>query len=73
MAFINSILRTKEKTYEGFKLSLPGKHNLKNAVTALAMAIEFGAPPEFLAEALASFKGVERRFSYQNKNAKIWC
>jgi UDP-N-acetylmuramate--alanine ligase len=60
-------LRTKEKTYKGFELSLPGKHNLQNAVTALAMAIEFGAPPELLAKALASFKGVERRFSYRIK------
>ncbi|WP_029035165.1 UDP-N-acetylmuramate--L-alanine ligase [Salinimicrobium terrae] len=58
-------LRTKEKIYTGFELSLPGKHNLQNAVTALAMAIEFGAPPEFLANALASFKGVQRRFSYR--------
>ncbi|WP_029038287.1 UDP-N-acetylmuramate--L-alanine ligase [Salinimicrobium xinjiangense] len=58
-------LRTKEKTYKGFELSLPGKHNLQNAVTALAMAIEFGAPPEALAKALASFKGVQRRFSYR--------
>ena len=41
-------LRTKEKTYRGFELSLPGKHNLQNAVTALAMAMEFGAPPSFL-------------------------
>ena len=60
-------LRTKEKLFKGFELSLPGKHNLQNAVTALAMAIEFGAPPEFLANALALFKGVQRRFSYRIK------
>ena len=58
-------LKTKEETYGGFRLGLPGKHNLKNAVTALAMAMEFGAPPESLADALATFKGVERRFSYR--------
>ena len=60
-------LKTKEKTFTGFSLQLPGKHNLQNAVTALAMAIEFGAPPELLAGALTSFKGVERRFSYRIK------
>ena len=60
-------LKTKEKTYSGFSLQLPGKHNLQNAVTALAMAIEFGAPPELLVGALASFEGVERRFSYRIK------
>ena len=64
-------LRTKEKTYSGFRLSLPGKHNLRNAVTALAMAIEFGAPPEFLANALASFKGVERRFTYKIRTEEL--
>ncbi|MDX1603726.1 MAG: Mur ligase family protein, partial [Salinimicrobium sediminis] len=64
-------LRTKDKTYEGFELSLPGKHNLQNAVTALAMALEFGAPPELLAGALASFKGVHRRFSYRIKREDL--
>lgn len=64
-------LKTKEKTYGGFKLGLPGKHNLKNAVTALAMAMEFGAPPESLADALASFKGVERRFSYRVRTEEL--
>ena len=60
-------LRTKENIFRGFELSLPGKHNLQNAVTALAMALEFGAPPELLARALATFKGVYRRFSYRIK------
>ena len=64
-------LRTKARTYTGFKLSLPGKHNLQNAVTALAMAIEFGAPPEALVKALASFKGVKRRFTYKIKSDKL--
>ena len=64
-------LRTKEKIYSGFSLSLPGKHNLQNAVTALAMAIEFGAPPELLPRALASFKGVQRRFSYRIKTENL--
>lgn len=64
-------LKTQEKTYSGFSLSLPGKHNLQNAVTALAMALHFGAPSEKLAGALASFKGVHRRFSYRIKDENI--
>ena len=64
-------LKTKEKTYSGFSLSLPGKHNLHNAVTALAMALHFGAPSEDLARALATFKGVHRRFSYRIKNEDL--
>lgn len=58
-------LKTKQKIHTGFSLAMPGKHNLQNAVTALAMAIEFGAPPELLSGALASFRGVRRRFSYK--------
>ena len=45
--------------------SLPGHHNLHNAVTALSMAILAGAPTHLLKEALSKFKGVERRFSYR--------
>lgn len=58
-------LRFRSERYKGFSLALPGKHNLLNAVTALAMAIEYGSPPTGLAGALASFRGVNRRFSYR--------
>lgn len=46
-------------------LSLPGRHNLYNATTALAMAIEYGVDSSKLASALAGFSGVDRRFSYR--------
>ncbi len=58
------LVRSGEKI-GAFKLNLPGKHNLQNAVTALAMALEYGIAPDKLQEALASFKGVNRRFSYR--------
>ena len=64
-------LKWKDKLYSGFSLSLPGKHNLQNAVTALAMAIEFGAPPDGLVKALASFKGIKRRFTYKIKTERL--
>jgi len=53
---------------EGLKFSLPGKHNLLNAITALAIAIHFGSPTNELARALYSFKGVKRRFTYRLKS-----
>lgn len=49
------------------EFSLPGKHNLMNAATALAMGIKLGVEGEKLGKALASFKGVERRFTYHLK------
>lgn len=50
-----------------FKFNLPGRHNLSNAIIALAMADDFGCPHNQLAKALASYKGVKRRFTYQIK------
>ena len=64
-------LRTPEGIVNDLKFGLPGKHNLLNAVTALAMAIHFGTPTGDLARALYSFKGVKRRFSYKIKTEEI--
>ncbi len=49
------------------RFSKPGHHNLLNALAAFAMATEAGVPPAKLIKALKSFKGVQRRFSYQIK------
>lgn len=49
----------------------PGHHNLHNAVTALGMAILAGSPTDCLPSALASFKGVERRFSYKIRTEQL--
>lgn len=48
-----------------FRFGLPGRHNLMNALMAFAMAVNFGTPTDAIAKALASFKGIRRRFSYQ--------
>lgn len=45
-----------------FLLRLSGRHNLKNALAAIAACAQgFGAPVNALAHALASFQGVKRR------------
>jgi UDP-N-acetylmuramate--alanine ligase len=54
-------------TIKGLRFSLPGHHNLTNAMLALAMASTYGVAPNDIAKALESFKGVRRRFSYQIK------
>lgn len=66
-------LKTPETLLKNLKFNLPGKHNLFNAITALAMAIEYGSPTsnDDLARALYSFKGVKRRFSYKIKTDKL--
>ena len=45
-------------------LGIPGLHNVENAVAASAIALHAGVSSDELRAALASFKGVKRRFEY---------
>lgn len=47
------------------KVSLPmvGKHNVQNALAAVAIAQEMNAPAEKIRKGLAAFSGVKRRFT----------
>ena len=48
-------------------LNLPGAHNVRNALAAIAVGIELGVPEAAIAKALAEFKGVGRRFQNHGK------
>ncbi|MEX2208991.1 MAG: UDP-N-acetylmuramate--L-alanine ligase [Myxococcota bacterium] len=54
--------RTKGKALGPFTLRVPGRHNVQNALAALTVGLEFEVPVERIREALAEFRGVERRF-----------
>jgi len=43
-------------------LNLPGVHNVQNALAAIAVGMEIGAPDTAIVKALAEFRGVGRRF-----------
>ncbi|HYC47929.1 MAG TPA: UDP-N-acetylmuramate--L-alanine ligase [Burkholderiales bacterium] len=43
-------------------LNLPGMHNVRNALAAIAVGLEVGIAPERISAALAKFEGVGRRF-----------
>ena len=45
------------------RLALPGEHNVRNALAAIAVAQELGLPDSAVLEALEGFKGVGRRFA----------
>lgn len=45
------------------RLNLPGRHNVLNALAAIAVATELGVDDTVIATALDEFKGVGRRFS----------
>ena len=64
-------VKTPSETLENIQFGLPGRHNLMNALMALAMAKTYGSPTESIAKALASFQGVQRRFTYQIKNENL--
>jgi UDP-N-acetylmuramate--alanine ligase len=60
-------VQTPTEILSNLKFGLPGKHNLTNALMALAMAKTYGTSNDAIAKALKSFKGIKRRFSYQIK------
>ena len=64
-------VQTPTETIKDIAFGLPGRHNLMNALMALAMAKTFGTSFEAIAKALASFKGIRRRFSYQIKTSSM--
>jgi UDP-N-acetylmuramate--alanine ligase len=45
-----------------FRISLPGLHNVSNALAAIAATSYIGIGTQVIAEALASFRGTRRRF-----------
>ena len=48
-------------------LNLPGLHNVRNALAAIAVAVELGVPDQAVLEALEQFKGVGRRFQHHGQ------
>ena len=44
-------------------LNLPGRHNVLNALAAIAVATELGVEDQAICQALADFRGVGRRFT----------
>ncbi len=46
---------------------MPGLHNVSNALAAITVGLEFDVPFARIAEALAEFKGVERRFEVRGE------
>lgn len=47
------------------QLQLPGEHNVRNALGALAVAYELGISPQHMQSGLEGFAGIGRRFEHQ--------
>ena len=64
-------IQTPKELVTNVAFSLPGHHNLMNALMAFAMAYTYGVSVDLIKKTLADFKGVQRRFSYQIKSEKL--
>jgi UDP-N-acetylmuramate--alanine ligase len=62
---------TPHATFLNVTLGLPGLHNVENSIAAVAVAVELGVTEKYIREALASFKGVRRRFDYHIKTNEL--
>ena len=64
----------KNEFYNRIKLSVPGVHNVSNALGCIALCNCYGVPKEAIEKALLSFKGADRRFDYvgKYKNVKVY-
>lgn len=58
---------------DNLTLGIPGLYNVENAVAALGAAMLAGVTPDELSNALATFKGVKRRFDIRlNENNMVY-
>jgi UDP-N-acetylmuramate--alanine ligase len=48
-------------------LHVPGRHNVLNALAAVAVGVEIGVPVDRIAGALEAFRGAERRFQLRGE------
>ncbi len=54
-----------------FEVRMVGRHNALNALSVIALADELGIPPDVARSALASFQGVQRRFTVRGEAAGV--
>jgi UDP-N-acetylmuramate--alanine ligase len=51
------------RTIEGIEMPMPGRHNVQNALAAIATAIELGMDDKTIVTGFERFDGVKRRFT----------
>jgi len=63
VAHFDIALRAEDQVIKGCTLPMPGDHNVSNALAAVAVARHLGMKASEIRDALAAFKGVNRRFT----------
>jgi len=64
-------VRFHEQDLGEFRLSVPGEHNVLNALAAVAVALELKVAPDVIRAGLAMFTGVDRRLQIRGKERDI--
>lgn len=54
-----------------FRVSLPGRHNVENALACIAFLSEYGIPMADISSVLPAFDGIERRFDVHLDNGRF--
>ena len=57
----------KNEFFVKIKLSVPGRHNILNALACTALCVEYGIDRKDIAVALGRFTGAHRRFEFKGK------
>lgn len=60
-------LRVEERGFGEFRIPLPGRHNIQNALAAIAASLFLNVPPDEIRAALDRFEGVSRRFEIRSR------
>lgn len=55
----------RDAQFAHIRLSVPGEHNVRNALAAAAASIALAVPPHAVEEGLAAFRGAGRRFEHK--------
>lgn len=58
---------TKQGLLGDFELIIPGRHNILNALAAIAVGLQLGIPLEAMQQSLKEFGGVKRRFQLRGR------
>ncbi|MHB8514651.1 MAG: UDP-N-acetylmuramate--L-alanine ligase [Dehalococcoidia bacterium] len=64
-------VRASGRSFGVFTISLPGRHNISNALAGIAAGSTLGIDPEVMRGALASYRGAQRRFEYVGEAAGV--
>jgi UDP-N-acetylmuramate--alanine ligase len=62
----DAVIRERDGTtrrIEGIELPMPGRHNVQNALAAVAVSVEMGCPDDVIRDGFDKFEGVRRRFT----------